>query len=177
MVSRDYLARWREAPAADVHVLASLIEGFSQTALEAMASGSRWTHHLQDYLAGMGEMLRVTIRAVSISEPTRATATKLSVRLGFSLTIEDAGTPVRRVPISEVAGFTQARGFGPLSPRRYAMYYRHQPGRVVRVLSRKRLARMSLVAFRLFNQLFGGIGNKMAVQAVRDGMHSPVRVA
>lgn len=129
-------------------------------------------HHLRDYFRGLGEMLRVARGAVSISEPTRAAATAVLVRVGVSAEVEDSGNSVHRVPVEDVVDFVQARGFESLRADRYAMYYRHQPGPVVSLLSRPRLASLGMRAFRAANRIAGPAGNKMAVQAVRAPHHS-----
>jgi ubiquinone/menaquinone biosynthesis C-methylase UbiE len=124
-------------------------------------------HHLENYFGGLREMVRVARNAVSISEPTQAVATALSVRVGVSEEVEESGNTVHRIPITTIVDFLQAHGFSPVATQRYAMYYQHQPGRIVRLLSRERLAPASLAAFRTANRLIGPIGNKMSVQAVR----------
>lgn len=126
-------------------------------------------HHLENYFSGLGEMLRVAGQAISISEPTQAVATAVSVRFGLSEEVEESGNTVHRMPIGSVVKFLSEQGFRPVKAQRYAMYYRHEPGPVVRLLSRERLAPASLVAFRIANRIIGPVGNKMSVQAVRDG--------
>jgi cellulose synthase/poly-beta-1,6-N-acetylglucosamine synthase-like glycosyltransferase len=61
-----------------------------------------------------------------------------------------------------------AARFRALLPHRYAMYYRHWPGRGVRVLSKPVLLPLATAAFRGVNRVAGRFGNKLAVQAVRD---------
>jgi ubiquinone/menaquinone biosynthesis C-methylase UbiE len=124
-------------------------------------------HHLQRPIAGLREMARVAARAVSINEPARAAATRLAVRIGFSYDVEDAGNRVERVNPAELASTLQSEGFRVLRVERYAMYYRHQPGRVFRALSREPLFTASRIALGVFNGLAGSLGNKSTIQAVR----------
>ncbi len=51
---------------------------------------------------------------------------------------------------------------------RYGMYYRHEPGRAVRLLSHQPLLGLAEVSFHLANSLAGSLGNKLTVQAVRE---------
>lgn len=56
-------------------------------------------HHLEKPLAGIAEMSRVASRAVSVTEPAQAAATRLAVRFGLALEREDAGNRVARVTL------------------------------------------------------------------------------
>ena len=47
------------------------------------------------------------------------------------------------------------------------MYYRHWPGRAVRLLSRPGLLPLATAGFLVANRLAGRFGNKLAVQAIR----------
>jgi SAM-dependent methyltransferase len=123
-------------------------------------------HHLEDPFEGIREMARVG-SMISITEPADAVLTQLAVRAGLSENYEDSGNRVGRLLPSDVAEYLAARGFEPLSASRYAMYYKHFPGRPVRTLSRRRLAEPALSGLDLANRLVGRVGNKMAVQAVR----------
>jgi uncharacterized protein YbaR (Trm112 family)/SAM-dependent methyltransferase len=125
-------------------------------------------HHLERPAVGLAEMTRVARRAVSITEPAHAFATDTAVRLGLAERQEEAGNPVRRLTIHEVVSELTGRGFRPIRPHRYAMYYRHWPGRAVRMLSRPVLLPLARGGFGAFNGLFGRYGNKLTVQAVRE---------
>jgi hypothetical protein len=48
------------------------------------------------------------------------------------------------------------------------MYYRHEPGRAVRLLSHQPLLGLAQVSFRVANALAGSLGNKLVVQGVRE---------
>jgi SAM-dependent methyltransferase len=124
-------------------------------------------HHLQRPIAGLREMARVAARAVSINEPARAAATRFAVRIGFAYDIEDAGNRVERIDPVELASALQDQGFRVVRLERYAMYYRHEPGSVIRALSREPLFTSLRIAFGIFNALAGSVGNKSTIQAVR----------
>jgi ubiquinone/menaquinone biosynthesis C-methylase UbiE len=91
-------------------------------------------HHLERPAVALAEMTRVACRGVSISEPARAFATSAAVRFGLADAREEPGNPVRRLTLDELTSELRAHGFRPVRPHRYAMYYRHWPGRAVRLL-------------------------------------------
>ena len=123
-------------------------------------------HHLEEPALGVAEMTRVARKAVSISEPAAARATAAAVRLRWAEHQEEAGNRVRRLTLQEIVLQLFAHGFRPLSPHRYAMYYRHWPGRPVRFLSKPVLFRVTTGLFRALNRAVGRYGNKLVVQAV-----------
>ncbi len=125
-------------------------------------------HHLDDPFAGLSEMARVARRWVVVTEPARATMTRLAVRLGLALETEEAGNRVARMEPSEVAAFLEARGYAVLRAERYAMYYPHHPGAAFDLLSRPVVFPIVRAGWRLANALFGRFGNKMVVVAERD---------
>jgi ubiquinone/menaquinone biosynthesis C-methylase UbiE/uncharacterized protein YbaR (Trm112 family) len=124
-------------------------------------------HHLDRPDAGLAEMARVARRAVCVSEPARATVTKLGVRLGIALEQEESGNLVARLTPVEIADTLATLGFQPLVAERYAMYYRHEPGAAMRLLSTPALLPVAIHGFRVANRLAGRFGNKLTVQAVR----------
>jgi ubiquinone/menaquinone biosynthesis C-methylase UbiE/uncharacterized protein YbaR (Trm112 family) len=124
-------------------------------------------HHLERPALALAEMARVSRRAVSVSEPASALATSAAVRLGLAEHREEAGNVVRRLTLTEIVSELATHGFEPLAPHRYAMYYRHWPGRPVRLLSRRGLLAPATRGFLLANRLGGRFGNKLAVQAIR----------
>ncbi len=124
-------------------------------------------HHLERPALALAEMARVSRRAVSVSEPARAFATAVAVRLGLAEHREEAGNVVGRLTLAEIVSELAAHGFGSIAPHRYAMYYRHWPGRAVRLLSRSRLLGLATRGFLVANRLAGGLGNKLAVQTIR----------
>ena len=124
-------------------------------------------HHLDDPYAGLSEMARVARRWVIVTEPARASITRLAVRMGLALETEEAGNRVARMESSEVAAFLQARGYVVLRAERYAMYYPHHPGAVFSLLSWPFVFPIVRVGWRLANALLGRFGNKMVVVAER----------
>jgi SAM-dependent methyltransferase len=124
-------------------------------------------HHLERPADGLAEMARVARSAISVTEPAAATVTKAAVRIGAAEAVEEAGNPVRRLTLAEIESALSARGFRALWPHRYAMYYRHWPGKAVRMLSSPALLPIAKGAFRGVNRVVGRFGNKLTVQAVR----------
>jgi ubiquinone/menaquinone biosynthesis C-methylase UbiE len=124
-------------------------------------------HHLDRPEVGLAEMARVARRAVCVNEPARAAATRVGVRLGIAVDHEDSGNRVARLTLAEITNALRARGFQSVVAERYAMYYRHEPGTVARLLSVKALLPVTIRGFRVANRLAGRFGNKLAVQAVR----------
>jgi hypothetical protein len=80
---------------------------------------------------------------------------------------EEAGNRVERFRLSELTEPLSAEGFEIVNSRRYAMYYRHVPGPVMRAFSHQPLLMLAQSAFYILNGLVGGLGNKLAVQARR----------
>jgi ubiquinone/menaquinone biosynthesis C-methylase UbiE len=125
-------------------------------------------HHLADPLSGLSEMARVAKRAVSINEPAQAAATRVAIRLGVSDVKEEAGNYIRRLPRDEITGMLKRFGFDVLLARRYAMFYRHEPGPASSWLSHEPFFFAARTGLLVFNRIAGGrIGNKLTVQAVR----------
>ena len=124
-------------------------------------------HHLEAPLAGLEELSRVARHAVSVNEPARAAATHLAIHARLSVETEEAGNRVERVDPAAIVAALERNGFSVVRCERYAMVYRHEPGRAARVLSRQPLRPFVRFAIDGFNALLGGIGNKLTVQAVR----------
>jgi uncharacterized protein YbaR (Trm112 family)/SAM-dependent methyltransferase len=124
-------------------------------------------HHLDSPEAGIREMLRTSRLAVSINEPARARATMLAARMGLSEHYEEAGNFIARLDPETLAAEVSAAGFEVVKNERYAMVYRHEPGRAARILSQPGLRNLTVAALRAFNTVAGGIGNKLTLQAVR----------
>jgi len=51
--------------------------------------------------------------------------------------------------------------------QRYAMYYRHEPGAIFRILGKRRIFPVARLLWRLGNLILGRFGNKMVVVARR----------
>jgi SAM-dependent methyltransferase len=124
-------------------------------------------HHLEDPQLGIAEMARVARLAVCISEPAQAAATAIGIRLGIALDREDAGNRVVRLEPVAVASALESAGFHVVRADRYAMYYHHVPGRLMSLLSRRGLVRLTILAWRLANWTIGRLGNKATIVAVR----------
>jgi uncharacterized protein YbaR (Trm112 family) len=129
-------------------------------------------HHLERPETGIAEMARVG-RAVSITEPARAAGTRLAVRFGLALEKEESGNVVVRLRPSVLSAELERLGFRTLACARYLMYYRHEPGRVFRLLSRRGLLPLARFTWRVGNAILGRFGNKMTVVAERGGEVSP----
>ena len=124
-------------------------------------------HHLEEPAVGLLEMARVAARGVSVNEPARAALTAAAVRLGLALEREEAGNRVARLTTSDVAELLDENGFRTVTATRFAMYYRHVPGRAMRALSHGPALWAAKGAVIGFNRLLGRLGNKLSVQAVR----------
>lgn len=123
-------------------------------------------HHLVDPARGVAEMARVASNAVSINEPADAFITSIAVKLGIALRREHAGNLVARLGPRAAAPLHHA-GFDVLQ-RRYFMYYRHEPGTVLRSASRTRAAALAYrAAARATDALVGRWGNKLQLTAMR----------
>jgi SAM-dependent methyltransferase len=125
-------------------------------------------HHLERPALALAEMARVARQAISISEPAQAFATSTAVRLGLADRREEAGNPVLRLTLNEITSELTALGFRPVRPHRYAMYYRHWPGRAMRLFSNPLLLPLAKAAVGTVNRVAGRFGNKLAVQALRN---------
>jgi SAM-dependent methyltransferase len=124
-------------------------------------------HHLETPLSGLHEMLRTARNSVSVNEPARAQATLVAARIGLAEHYEDAGNFIARVDPAEFEAVVRDAGFEVVKSERYAMLYRHEPGKVSRVLSAPGLFGVSRNGLRLLNAVAGAHGNKMTLQAVR----------
>jgi SAM-dependent methyltransferase len=124
-------------------------------------------HHLEDPFAGLAEMARVARQAVCISEPARASATSIAVRLGLALDREDAGNRVARLQPNAVSATFHEAGLHVVHVERYAMYYRHVPGALMSFLSRRPLFDVVVLGWRLANKVIGRFGNKLTMVAIR----------
>ena len=126
-------------------------------------------HHLEDPYLGLAELARVAAHAVSVNEPARASVTAIAVRVGLAAEQEEAGNRVARLELDEVAAALERLGFRTVQAERFAMYYKHDPGRVAALLSHRGTFPVAKAAVQFLNRLLGGLGNKLTVQAVRRG--------
>lgn len=125
-------------------------------------------HHLERPHVGLAEMARVARHWVSVTEPARAVATSIAVRAGVALEREESGNRVARLTAAEIIEVLQAASFRPIVAERYAMYYRHEPGSVFRVLSWRGIFPLVRGGWRIGNGLIGRAGNKLVVVAERE---------
>jgi ubiquinone/menaquinone biosynthesis C-methylase UbiE len=124
-------------------------------------------HHLDDPQSGVTEMARVAGTALTISEPARAAVTALAIRLGIAAASEEAGNRVARLSTAEIRRNLQEAGFNIVTERRYALFYRHQPGSLMRLFSLPILFELSKLFWGSVSRIAGGFGNKLSVQARR----------
>ena len=125
-------------------------------------------HHLRDPELGLNEMCRIARGAISVSEPAKAFVTRIALAAGIALHEEPAGNRVERLDSIQVQEAMRAGGLRVVGTDRYAMFYRQDPGPLMRLMSRKRLVRPASSLISAFNVMLGEIGNKLAVRAVRD---------
>lgn len=126
-------------------------------------------HHLVRPFAALREMARISRYAISITEPARAAATAVAVRLGVALNAEEAGNRVERFRLDDVIAVLHDEDFEVTVARRYALYHKHEPGRVISALSRGPALAAVKLAVLGFNAVAGRTGNKLTIQAVRHG--------
>lgn len=124
-------------------------------------------HHLEDPRKGLAEMMRIATYGVSITEPCDAAVTKLAVRARLADAVEEAGNRVERLRTDEIARCLEQNAFGAIHVDRYAMYYKHRPGPVMRTLSLPGVFPVARAGWRAANAALGRFGNKLAVQATR----------
>jgi glycosyltransferase involved in cell wall biosynthesis/SAM-dependent methyltransferase/uncharacterized protein YbaR (Trm112 family) len=122
-------------------------------------------HHLERPMIGLREMARVARRWVSVTEPTRALATSLAVRAGIAHEREESGNVVIRLTPAEVTRTLESAGYSPLVAQRYAMYYPHEPGPILRAMSGRWTFPLARLVWRIGNSVLGRAGNKMVVIA------------
>lgn len=125
-------------------------------------------HHLDEPALGLRELARVARCAVSVNEPADALGTQVAVRFGISSNRESAGNRVARLGPKDVCRELELAGFQPRA-RRYLMYYKHEPGRVMRFASRPGVYHLYRWAMEMANLGIGRWGNKLQVTAVRAG--------
>ena len=90
------------------------------------------------------------------------------MRLGISSNRESAGNRVARLGPKVVCRVLEFAGFRARA-RRYFMYYKHEPGRVMRFASRLGVYHLYRWTMEMANLGIGRWGNKLQVTAVRAG--------
>jgi SAM-dependent methyltransferase len=124
-------------------------------------------HHLERPELGLAELARIAREAISVNEPAQAAATRVAVRAGIALEREESGNRVARLSPDEVSAELERHGFETVHSERYAMYYKHDPGRAARALSAPVAYPLARSLFLAANRVGGHVGNKLAVQAIR----------
>jgi SAM-dependent methyltransferase len=124
-------------------------------------------HHLDHPFRAISEMARVSRCAVIIMDPAVAALTKLAVKLGIAVDVEDAGNEVKRLVPSEVAACLLGRGFEQVRWARKLMYYPHQPNEWFKVFSSPWLFWIAKSTYLAVNKVAGRWGNKLALGARR----------
>ncbi len=124
-------------------------------------------HHLGKPLAALAEMARVAGYGIAITEPARAAATAVAARFGLAEVREESGNDVGRVVPDELVRELCSHGFEIARSERYAMLYRHVPGRASAGLSSRPVFPVARSSLLVANRLLGRIGNKATVQALR----------
>lgn len=124
-------------------------------------------HHLNHPLAGVQEMARVAARAVSINEPAKAALTAAAVTVGIATSVEDAGNRVERLNMDDLIEILEGDGLRVTRAQRYALFYRHEPGPVARLMSAPGLFQATTLGWAVVNLAIGRFGNKLTVQAKR----------
>ena len=125
-------------------------------------------HHLINPEAGLVEMVRAAGKAVSITEPAHARVTSLAIRIGIAREFEEAGNRVERLRPEALVSWLERAGLQVTKAQRYAIFYRHRPGRVAGLLSLPGLAALAQLALLGAILSSGRFGNKLTVQATRD---------
>jgi hypothetical protein len=90
------------------------------------------------------------------------------VRVGLALEREEAGNRVARLTLTEIEAELVRQGFRVVAAERYGMYYRHHPGRAVRLLSARGAFGLATNGLIALNRVAGRFGNKLTVQALRE---------
>jgi len=125
-------------------------------------------HHLESPARAIAELARVSSRDLSITEPAKAFATAVAVQLGASEAVEESGNRVYRFTVEELERQLRDEDFAEVSSLRYAMWYRHAPASLVRLLSRSRLRWAGVAGFEVANSIIGAHGNKVTVRGRRS---------
>ncbi len=126
-------------------------------------------HHLAEPMIGIHELARVASGAISINEPSQALATQIAIRFGLALQREPAGNQVERLNADHVSRELTEAGFQ-VDATRYLMYYQHEPGGLMRLMSRPGFQTIYRWAVGLANLAIGRWGNKLQLTAVRSGV-------
>ena len=125
-------------------------------------------HHLERPQRAIREMARVARHGVLILDPARAVLTRLAVRLGVAVHVEEAGNEVKRLVPREVAAILSEERYRDVRWERTLMYYPHKPSAWFRWFDRMPAFVAVRAAFWCTNLACGRWGNKLALAAIRS---------
>ena len=125
-------------------------------------------HHLDNPERAVREMARVARGGVLILDPARAALTRLAVRLGISVDVEEAGNEVKRLMPREVAEILREEGYRHVLWQRSLMYYPHRPPRYFRWFDGASAFAAFRTTFWCTNLVCARWGNKLALAARHD---------
>lgn len=125
-------------------------------------------HHLDNPERAIQEMARVARRGVLILDPAQAAMTRLAIRIGITVEVEEAGNPVKRFDPKAVATILHTEGFERIVFRRTLMYYPHEPYRWFAWFDNPVLFLLFRAAFTSINLALGRWGNKLSLGATRS---------
>jgi SAM-dependent methyltransferase len=123
-------------------------------------------HHLADPMDGVRELVRVARLAVCVNEPADAALTQLAVRIGLAVNEEEAGNAVRRLQAGTFRRELESTGLR-VHASRYLMYYGHEPGRVMRLVSRPGVFQVYQQFVETADLAAGRWGNKLSLVGIR----------
>lgn len=124
-------------------------------------------HHLVSPESGFFEMVRTASKALLVTEPAKASATEIGVKLGLADSVEESGSKVYRFTEQELRSLCAQSQLKQPKLRRYAMYYRQKPLRIFRLFERAWTFPVFIFMYRLGNLMFGRMGNKIAMVVER----------
>jgi len=124
-------------------------------------------HHLPLPHLGIREMCRVSSKGVLVIEPANAVVTRLAVKLGLSIDVEEAGNYVYRLSRAELHSLFESLGFTMASFKRYFMYYHHKPKSFYRIFDFLPFFFVFASIFHILNAISGRWGNKLSLCALR----------
>jgi SAM-dependent methyltransferase len=124
-------------------------------------------HHLDSPELGFQEMVRTSSGAILITEPAKAFATEIGIKLGLADSVEESGSRVYRFSELELLRLCAEAGLKVPKIRRYAMYYRQDPLKVFRIFERDWAFTTFVFLYRFVNLILGRMGNKIALVAER----------
>jgi SAM-dependent methyltransferase len=123
-------------------------------------------HHLDDPMTGVLELARVARRALSVNEPADAVLTQVAVFAGLAANQEEAGNAVRRLQPERIRHELESAGWQ-VRFDRYLMYYGHEPGRVMELVSRSGVFPLYQQLVETANLAVGRWGNKLCLVGMR----------